>query len=239
VPYQVFADDSGNKGQHKHFVMAGMAARSEAWADFTDEWKVCLNEPPRIRVFKMREVARCTGQFRGVSRHDRDKKLKRLAEIINRYVELMTFTAIDLDAHAATWAKTTAEYQNEPYFWPFQNTILATCFSLWDAGVRDRFEAIFDEQLIFGPRARKYYPAVLAMTRLREPEAANIMPIDPIFRSDDEFLPIQAADMFAWVIRKASDDPTYREFEWLLDHMKSVNISGLMYQAHQALDGGK
>src|SRR5207248_10717159 len=109
----------------------------------------------------------------------------------------------------------------DPYFWPFQNTIMNAALSLWDLGLRERFEIFFDEQLIFGPRAKVWYPAIMEIMRIREPDAATIMPVDPLFRSDDEFLPLQAADMFAWLLRYGFDNED-RPFAWLLDELPDI-----------------
>jgi hypothetical protein len=226
VPIQAFVDDSGGKGATKHFVLAGLAGRSESWMQFSDEWRACLLEPPRIASFKMREAASCGGQFHRVTEQERDDKLRKLAKIINRHARLVTCTVIDLEAHAETWGKFSGKPQRDPYFHPFHNSIAAICFSLWDSGHRERFEIVFDQDLIFGPRAKLWYPVIRAILEHREPEAATILPIDPLFRSDDEFLPIQAADLFAWVIRKKHDDPSFEGFDWLFnEELMSVQMS--------------
>lgn len=222
MPMQAFVDESGGAGNTRHFVMAGLIAHSEAWAEFTEEWESCLKEAPRIRLFKMKDAASCTGAFYYFTDSERDDKLRKLAQIINRYVLIATHSTIDLDAHAKTWARLDKP-RCDPYFWPFHNTIMATCFTLWDAGWRERFEIIFDEQLVSGLRARNWYPLIRAGMQHNEPEASTILPVDTMFKTDDEFLPIQAADLFAWCFRKATDDPEYHSFDWLLDEMKSVN----------------
>jgi hypothetical protein len=225
--YQVFADDSGGKGHDRHFVIAGLASTAAKWLAFSDEWRACLDAPPYVKgkPFKMSEACKCRGAFYRFTEAGRDDRLRELARIINTYVEVATYSVIDLDAHADTWAKWNSKPRNEPYFWPFHNTISAMGFSLWDAGLRERFEAIFDEQVIFGPRARVWYPLMLAAMRHREPEVATIWPIDPIFRTDDEFLPIQAADLFAWCIRHNTSNPEKQAFEWLLPEMRNVSLS--------------
>lgn len=228
MPVQVFVDDSGGKGQGRHFILAGLIARSEQWAMFSDDWQQCLDQKPRLRYFKMREAASCTGQFHGLSGPDRDARLRELAAVINCYAKIVTYSGIDLDAHAETWAIRMHRPFNEPYFFPFQNMITASCFELWDVGLRERFEIIFDEHAIFGPRVKLWYPLMRDIARVREPEAHTIMPIDPMFKSDDEFLPLQACDLFAWCFRKGSDVgwAGERPFEWLLEHLGAVTLSG-------------
>jgi Protein of unknown function (DUF3800) len=225
MTYQLFADESGNKGHSRHFVMAGLIAHSDAWKQFSNEWAECLKNAPTIKIFKMKEAASCSGQFYGFTEKDRDAKLKLLVGIINKYVSVCTFTVIDLEAHAETWAKTNQKPLNDPYFWPFQNTIMAACFSLWDAGVRNKFEAIFDEQYVSGLRAKAYYPIMVEIAKHREPDASSILPSEPTFKTDIEQLPIQAADLFAWCIRKSTDSPEYKKFEWLLSEMTKVKQS--------------
>jgi hypothetical protein len=222
VTFQCFVDDSGGVGHSRHFVLAGLIGSSAGWASFADEWRACLDEEPSIGTFKMREAANLRGEFLGWSKEARDDKLRALARIINRHPRILTYSVIDLDAHSETWRKRLTKPMNEVYFHPFHNTIMATCFTLWDAGWREPFEIIFDEQVIFGPRAKAWYPIIRAIVQHREPEAAQILPVEPMFRKDEDFLPLQAADLAAWCIRRATDDPTYKQFEWLLDEMKQL-----------------
>jgi hypothetical protein len=224
---QVFADESegATPGHGRHFVMAGLIGYSEDWAVFSDEWRLALASGPRnLDYFKMKEAAGCSGQFFGWLESERDKKLIQLASIINRYAKIVTWSVIDLDAHAKVWGKL-PKPQSEPYFHPYQNTILAACFALWDSGLREPFEMIFDKHLIFGPRARRWYPVIQAIGKIREPEASKILPVDPMFKDDREFLPLQAADLYAWCIRRASNEPSYTKFHWLLEHLQNVQAT--------------
>lgn len=223
MPVQAFVDDSGGKGHSRHFVLVGLVSDSERWAKFSDEWLACLQQSPSVRIFKMRDAASCTGDFHRFTDSERNDRLRRLARIINRHVEFVIDTVIDLDAHSQTWARL-PKPRSDVYFWPFHTLILGTCFELWEeCHWRERFEIIFDEQLIFGERARRWYPMMLQIMRLKHPDEASIMPIDPMFRKDDEFLPLQAADLFAWCFRKNSDEPDSKAFEWLLAEMPNVS----------------
>lgn len=225
MPVHAFVDDSGGKGQSRHFVLAGLVSDSARWSAFSEDWRACLEQHPRIPVFKMREAAACSGAFRIFSPSQRDDRLRSFAQIINRYVEFAIWSVVDLEAHAETWAKF-VKPQSEVYFWPFHTLIMGTCFDLWEeCNWRERFEIIFDEQKIFGERARAWYPIVREVMRQKHPEESQILPIDPLFRKDDEFLPIQAADLWAWCIRKNTDDPSADSFNWLLSEMTNVSRS--------------
>jgi hypothetical protein len=218
MPVQVFADESIGK----HFVMAGLIAESEAWSEFSDEWRAALKHPPSLGYFKMREPAGQPprGEFFGLSYLERDKKLRVLARIINRYARIYTQSVIDLKAFSEVW-KGRFSHTNDPYFWPFQNTILASGYTIFDLGIRDRFEIIFDEHLILGPRAKIWYPVLREFVRDREPTLYMVLPIDPLFRKDDDFLPLQAADMFAWCTRREADGED-NTFDWLLPEFTNI-----------------
>ena len=222
MPFQAFVDESGGSGHSKHFVLAGLGGRSEQWAVFSEEWRACLAEKPSLTRLKMSQAAGRSGEFYRWTGEMRDEKLRQLVRIINRHAQLLTYSVIDLAAHADTWGARLSKPMNEAYFHPYYCTIMATCFSLWDAGWREPFEIVFDDQVVFGLRARAWYPIVRAVVESREPGAAMILPIDPVFRSDDACLPLQAADLFAWCIRKSTDDPTYDKFHWLLAELSSV-----------------
>src|SRR5687767_10222440 len=99
--------------------MAGLLGHSEDWALFSDEWRACLMQSPAIRRFKMKDAASCTGEFYGWTPGDRDRKLLALVRIINRYVKSVTYSVIDLDAHARSWAVSCPKPMNDPYFYPF------------------------------------------------------------------------------------------------------------------------
>jgi hypothetical protein len=231
---QAFVDESGGKGQPgRHFVLAGLVSGAERWAEFSNEWRDALAQRPAIKYFKMKEAAGFSGQFWRWEKEPRDAKLRLLAAIINRYSRISTHSVIDLEAHAKTWAKMPRPHK-EPYFWPYQNTIMAVCFTLWELGWRDRFEIIYDHEVIFGPRARLWYPFIKRMMEIQYPEEATILPIDPMFQSDADFLPLQASDLFAWCTRDATNDAEKHEFNWLFEAMP--NVKGTVYSQYYDFD---
>lgn len=215
MPVQVFVDDSGGKGQGRYLLSCALAAHSDQWIAFSYEWRAAMDAGRAIRYFKMREAARFSGQFFGFTETQRNDKLLALSQIIDRHATFVVFSSIDLEAHAKTWAISVAKPLNEPYFWTFHNTINAACFELWDLGWREPFEIVFDDQVIFGPRARAWYPLMRDVVKTREPEACSIMPVAPTFASDLESLPIQACDLIAWCGRRDGESPENRPFAWL------------------------
>jgi hypothetical protein len=224
--YQAFVDESGGKGHTSHFVMASLLSTSEAWALFSDEWRRCLAETPAIRYFKMKEAANCSGQFRGWKPEDRNTKLGALAKIINRFVISATYCILDLNAHEQAWAHLQIPAHKDPYFYPYHTTIMATCYEVWEQLLcREKFEIIFDENVILGPRARMWYPVIQEIVRVQDPDSFSIMPESPIFKTDNEFPPLQAADLYAWCWRTATTLQGPIAFEWLLEETKDVKLN--------------
>jgi hypothetical protein len=226
---QAFVDDSGGKGHSDHFFLAALVAEADAWTAFSTDWKSVLEAPPAIHRFKMSEAAARAGAFSRFSVHARDKKLRALANVINRYVKFLVWSGVKLADHDDDWRRQHAHKDmGDVYFWPFQTLIMGTCLDLWDHGVRQPFEILFDEQRIFGPRATRWYPMTQASVRHLYPDSASILPDAPKFGTDDDWLPLQAADLF-WCIRRGTDNPAKQEFDWLLAEMQNVKQSDYCY----------
>jgi hypothetical protein len=134
---------------------------------------------------------------------------------------------IDTDAYKKHWKPYFPKPYNSVYFWPYQGIIVNSAFHLWDVGLRERFEIIFDQQVILGPRARMWYPVVARGMQQKDPLPASILPIDPLFRTDDELLPLQAADFMAGCFRRSVDDsgcPPEQDIGWLAGEMPTLRL---------------
>ena len=224
MPIQAFVDDSGGKGQGTHFVLAGLISPSEKWFTFANEWRECMAGSPRIRYFKMTEAKGINGEFHGFTVVQRDDKLAMLADVINRNVESSIFFGLVLKAHDAIIGDLPKPL-NEVYFWPFLSIIMGVAFDLADDGHKEKFEIVFDEQYIFGLRARDWYPISRDFIARSEPATHAIMPADVMFRDDAEFLPLQAADLLAGCHRINLSNIDGADFRWLLEKLPSVRPS--------------
>lgn len=67
--------------------------------------------------------------------------------------------------------------------------------------------SIFDAHDKYSELIRNIYPFFRSKL---DPDLARILPSEPIFKPDTEFLPIQAADMLAWLFRKLVERTTNR-----------------------------
>jgi len=252
---QVFIDESGGKGQSRVFTMAGWLSPRERWLDFSDEWAACLDCHPHLDYFKMGQAATGSGQFRNMSPSLRDSKLRELASIIRKHATVAFHCTVDLEGFADTIANLGKPFR-DPYFWPFHITMMALCFECVDRGYSSPIEVVFDEHSIFGPRAKPWYPLVRSF--MNEPQEAAVMPLSPIFSTDDESLPLQASDMLAWLLRRSMDGSwdvieewertgelddsrpdTTNSFAWLVEEeLRFVEISShCQFLTRQRLEG--
>lgn len=210
---QAYVDDSGGKGQGTVFVFSALISSALVWSQFADAWKKCLEQAPSIRYFKMKEAAKLHGEFRRFTVTARDEKIERLCRIIAGGGLVEHHCVIKLDDFDATLREHSAGPMRDPYFFPFQVIILGVGYQLLEVGHQESFEIFFDEHFIFGPRAKAWYPVVRAMM---DDDLRAIAPVEPFFRSDLDVLPLQAADLTAWLHRRENNEGL-GEFKWIQD----------------------
>jgi hypothetical protein len=196
--------------------MAGLIGKAEEWAHFADEWRASISKPPRIEHFVMSEAVKLTGQFSRFKAAERDRKVRGLARVIDGYGFTAFHTALELDGFLDTIA---VYNENMPFKYPYVTTftrsILIVALELLDRGQTERFEIFFDENWIFGPKAKAmYYTSAREALRLIDPNVERVIPVEPMFRDDKENMPLQAADMIVWLESRAIAND-YQGFDWL------------------------
>ena len=221
VTIQAYVDDTGIDGRSTWFIFSALLGTAEDWASVSDRWRAILDESPRIGYFKMDEAVDCTGQFYGCSDKNRDYKLMRLAKVLHGEYPFLEHT-ITTDVALVTKAlkERTRKPLDNPYFWAFHNLIVAIGVSLLEVSYDEPFEIIFDDNPILGRRARAWWPVTRAMA---EPRLKAILPVDPRLEDDKRSVPLQAADLTAWMSR--ADRSGHNSFAWLREHLTGVSKS--------------
>lgn len=208
---------------------------AERWAEFSDASGDHLKLSPSVRYLKMNEAVKLKGEFRSWGAAERDNKLAGCAQIINRFrPDRGIYFINDLIAWKQFMPERRIRTLADPHFHGFNAMISAVCNEALDMGVDEQIEIIFDQHVIFGPRVSLWYPALKEMIELTNPERAervrNILPSAPLFRDDQKFSPLQAADILAWLLRHAFSDripgsetawrhPQPSGFEWLAEEI--------------------
>jgi len=189
---QVCIDDSSTAGEN--LVLAGYMARSEAWATFATEWAELLTIRPSWKRFKMSEImSNWPGEETG-------ERVVHHYRLIEKYVD----SAICVVVPRRPITKAARDlgmpnFAQNPYYLAWR-AIITLCLK-WknDAGVSEPIDFIFDQQ--------QGEAAVVSagwdnFTKGMPIEWSGLAKNRPIFRSDDDFLPLQAADLLAWWMRK-------------------------------------
>jgi hypothetical protein len=217
--------------------MGGLVGRSEDWADFSDAWREVLAESPRIEYFKFNEANKLEKEFQGFSEWERNEKLRRLASVINdpRFDLEALHVTLDINYYATRFAgldvddpdiSRTVRAIAKPYFYVYMLFVFGACFSAFDRRENQRCELIFDEHPSLGDRVKTWYPVARAFLSERE---RRISPVEPLTQDDKEFMPLQAADMVAWLQRRATENA--RQPYWWLDGEIS-NVRRSQYCVH-------
>jgi hypothetical protein len=214
---QGYFDESGSEGQDSVVVLAGFVSTGEKWTRFSDEWSRLLT--PRRPVFKMREEA----NRKPISA--RNDRIAAFADIIQRNILYKIECSVSVSAFQSVIkgrffpSNRHARILDDYYVWVFNNLVARLCEGIWYRGYRHPFDIFFDEQLKHGPRARKLYKIACDLTK---PRYRRVLPTEPIFRNDNDFRPLQAADMFAWLTRKKYNGEDMSQWEWLLAKLNMV-----------------
>ncbi len=197
---QPVIDDSG-KGEKPVFVLAGFVLSLYMWTVFADQWKTILDAHPQIEYFKMKEAANFNGQFANFSTNQRDMKVEKLVSLIMDHKPLALRHVTQQEAYERTFKEKFAKKVDYPYFLSYYG-LIGTLLKYqieneWHRN--DISDFIFDEQGSESDWVQKAWSfAVKAL-----PEGfGSLIGEKPRHRNDRTFLPLQAADLFAWHVRR-------------------------------------
>lgn len=191
VVLQAYYDDSRDKVNSNVLVLAGAIASEDNWAEFAKDWAEILSIRPQWKRFKMSEVARSGGDesFERAQHHYR---------VFERYADGVFAVAVPIQ----TLRESVAEFRlpesfANPYFLAWRSIMDLTMLFCREHRIQERVDYFFDQQGEAGQ-------IIAAYQRLLESDPDNRRDIPrrlPKFEDDEEFLPLQAADMCAWWYR--------------------------------------
>lgn len=203
-----FFDDSGSNANEPYCVLGGLVAPVEAWLTFADEWRNALNGPPKLDYFKMNEAHRLKGQFEGWDEPERDDRVLKLAEIAAKHASLTVGVLIS----RPVWEGAMARFRKlsplsdqqfpfslDPYFILFYE--LATVISEVRRQIQwgEDCDYVFDNQGALGDRTAGFWGTFLdgASDNVRQYAGQK-----PTHADDKIMTPLQAADLYAWQVRR-------------------------------------
>jgi hypothetical protein len=212
VAMQTWIDESGTRGQSHWFVMVGLMGRCEDWAAFSDQWKAVCNESPAIPAFHFRDAKSCEGVFKGFSEAERNTKVRELVRVIGSYPFGGITCAIDIDAFARLLQEKKRPPVRDVYAFTFNSMLTSVCLDLFHMGHKEKSEVFFDERKQEGLKIKKWYPI---FRETHPKKLIDMLPIEPVFRDDEDFAPLQAADLLTGVIARKYEERAH-SLDWLL-----------------------
>jgi uncharacterized protein DUF3800 len=218
MTFQALFDDSGAKGQGRWMTMAGVFADTDLLASIADEWDRHLraSDPGRIAYFKMDEACQLRGAFADWNAPNRDLKVLQMAKLIDRPDLLEISARVDLTAYkrvSQRWDfvqpqpgnKVKFHAMDQPYIMLFHYVLVTATTEAVNRGATSPIEIVYDEQSLLRRTLVAGYDELRDLER-EFPERQAVMPVQPWFRDDSDFVMLQAADLLAGELRLASED---------------------------------
>lgn len=197
--FQAYIDDSAS--HHRSiFVLAGYIAPAERWAALAEEWQALLDEEPPLTRFKMYDMAqsnvrrdRCEGFYRAIERH--------VSGAIS-----CTLKANELEAvvDSMPWPDfvKNVEVLKNPYYEAVRAIVQKLAQYQHKFGISEPIDFVFDDQT----EKTRVLDAWNYMYLSVSPDIRRLLGDPPIFRIEDTTLPLQAADFWAWWVRRWEED---------------------------------
>ena len=207
--FQPFADDSGSDPQSHTFVLGGLIATPAEWTPFAAAWQTALdNGPPaKLDYFKMAEAMSLSGQFSrrcGWTEGLRDSKVAELVEIIVKHVLYGAWVSLRQEDYRKFLQSIPLPMRNLSTDVPHMLLITQFVLMLCEHAKRHRahcsFEFFFDQQQGIEQEMLFTWPMVKSLAA--EGGVEEYLGPVPCFGDEKQFLPLQAADLFAWEHRR-------------------------------------
>lgn len=199
-----YTDDSASEKGDRRLFMAGYLNRAENWALFSDAWDEQLRAAPSIDYLKMVEATNLRDQFarkKGWTEQARDEKLRGLARVIRHFRPVSFEFSINREKFYSVVKPVSPRGLGNPHFTCCLGVVSAVTRYADSQKIKLPIDFIFDQQdgvaedigLLF-EEIKKGLPK----------GARKLISAPPIFMDDKDrqFMPLQAADMLAWHVRR-------------------------------------
>ncbi len=196
-----YFDASGSMGNSPVFVMAGYVGRFVDWKKFTPEWQTGLDTPKAIDYFKMSEAWARRGEFQGWHSEDRDARLRLLAPIVNKHALAAVVSVIPVKSWKQHFVgRLEKTYHNRPYYFAFHGVISNAIKYMHAKGIKEKIDCIFDSE--GGEPIAEIIDGFSRFAELAPDHLKEYIGDPPTFRDEKKILPLQAADLLAWHVRR-------------------------------------
>lgn len=198
---QAFIDDSMSDIGDRRYYLAGLINTADKWSRFSDEWAAELASEPAIKYFRNVEAQSNRGPFKGWTRKQRVHKLERLASVAARFKPWTFEVSLSRREFDRIYKPHTLHALSHPFQICFV-MVMEIVARLHEA---ENFKVPVD--FIFDETEGLSDLIVIMFDWLKDshPHWRNALGGTPVFSDDKEVMPLQAADMFAWHLRRESE----------------------------------
>jgi Protein of unknown function (DUF3800) len=240
VMLQGFVDDSGSDGSRAPYILAGFILPAEDWTTFSDDWEAELAREPRIQYFKMAEASQKEGQFEGMPDEFVRCKINDLLAVIERYKPDGIYSALSwMEYREILKPSMPKGFIDNPYQLLFPAIFDAILFYQKRKGIfPETVDVDFDEQGSAGWFATLCFPF---LKEYSDPDTQKMLGRTPTMLDDKTVMPLQAADMLAWNIRREFDsEDKDKKWHWLYERLNAhvwlgVNFGPPSFEAAREL----
>lgn len=214
VMLQAFTDDSIARAGERRLYLAMYVQTAENWIKFSNDWDAVLMADPPIKYFKMKEAHRRRDEFLGFSEKARNRKVFALAGVINKHAPWGIHVSISIAEFEERLKHVSPFPSADPYYHVFFTAIFGLFRTHEKLGLKESCKFIFDRQ---EGLASKVVPVFDWMFDAAPGDWRNLVEGTPSFEDDKKVLPLQAADMLAWHVRRQNEGTYPLEYDGLLD----------------------
>ena len=204
VILQAVIDDSKTRAGRspRIFMLGGLMASYDSWAQFADEWDAACKKSPGIDYFKLSQALSLKDEFdraKGWTENLRDERVAELVTIIRKHVLCGGNVSLDETLYNEFVKKTTPfEELKDPYFLCFYQLVDAVTSARELLPPSSGLDYIFDEQGAVGLKAVEWWDKLNLVAEWRDNRPLGST---PVHRDEKKFLPLQAADLWAGLTR--------------------------------------
>lgn len=197
-----FVDDSrtsDGSGKANPFVLGGFLATADDWIQFSDEWEDARDREPKTPDWHMAEAFRIKGRYYWKDEGQRDTRIRELVSVITNHVRYRVDAVMSAGNYDLIGRGKLPRKIDDPYFICYYTVVLGICDYLDKSNIDGKVDWVFDEQGPIGVECVRWFEWV----RQNVPEnVRRRLGSSPIFQHDRDVLPLKAADVYAWQIRR-------------------------------------
>jgi hypothetical protein len=205
--FEAYADESEQVDtEQSPYLIAAYVLPASQWLGFADEWHdCCVNRQPKIKFFHAIEAEGLYGEFLGVAPEFRNAKVRDLAAIIRKRHLMNIQCWVSRRDYQSIVAGNVPPELDDPYYLLWEKLTGLMVMTGIHFGSSSPVDFIFDEKKHMEQRVLDAY---FQIVKYAKPPVSELLGNTPRFESDERVIPLQAADMLAWNLRRAISYPS-------------------------------